>query len=83
MGSDITLANNDQTINIQVGGRFNLKLSDKTWNIEISDPSVIKRVNTIPATKGSQGVYEGVKPGQATVMAKGPSTFKVNITVSP
>ncbi len=60
------------TINLRPGGRFVLNLGEGyDWNIEVSDPSVLGRVTYDMIAHGTQGTYEGLKPGQATVSASG------------
>jgi hypothetical protein len=68
----ITIDDRGKTINLAVGENFLLQLGDGyTWDISISDESVISRVKNITVIKGAQGVYTALKPGTATLTATG------------
>jgi ABC-type transport system substrate-binding protein len=61
-----------QTLNLAVGEGFLLKLGEEyTWDITISDQTVLSRVKNIAVIRGAQGVYDGLKPGTVTVSASG------------
>lgn len=61
-----------QTINMAVGQSFLLQLGEGyTWDIVISDQSVLDRDKNIAVVKGAQGVYEALKAGTVTVSASG------------
>ena len=68
----ITLANNNQSIILQVGQRFLLQLGDSNrWNVNIDNQDVISRLVNISVVKGAQGVYEAHKTGNALLSAVG------------
>src|SRR5450759_1892266 len=68
----ITLANNNQSIILQVGQRFLLQLDDSNrWNVNIDNQDVISRLVNISVVKGAQGVYEAHKTGNALLSAVG------------
>ena len=72
-GLIVTLADQGQTINMTVGQSFLLKLgADYTWNIAISDESVISRTpRIIPLEHGAQGIYDVNAAGTTTLTAAG------------
>jgi hypothetical protein len=73
-GGPITVTLDDQgkTVNLPLGQNFLLKLGETyTWDISISDQSVISRVRNIAVILGAQGVYESLKPGIVTLSASG------------
>jgi len=95
-GLVITRANNGQTITLHVGDRFVLSLGDEyQWTVDITDQTVLHRVVNITPLRGSQGVYEALKPGATQLIAAGdpacrqskppcmlPSySFELNVTV--
>jgi hypothetical protein len=68
----ITQENNNQTIELNVGDTFLLKLGEEyMWNIEIDNDDVVSRVKNIAVIRGAQGVYEAKMPGSATLSAVG------------
>lgn len=68
----ITQENNNQTIELNVGDTFLLKLGEEyMWNIEIDNDDVVSQVKNIAVIRGSQGVYEAKMPGSATLSAAG------------
>lgn len=68
----ITQENNDQTIKLNVGDTFLLKLGEEhMWNIEIDNDDVVSRVKNIAVIRGAQGVYEAKMPGSAILSAAG------------
>jgi hypothetical protein len=68
----ITLANNEQTLALKVGGRFLLDLgAGFDWNIQIGDSSIVSRVPNIMVIKGAQGIYEARTTGSTTLTATG------------
>jgi len=68
----ITLADRDKTITLAPGESFLLKLGEAyTWEITISDQSVISQVKGIAVTSEIQGVYEALKTGAVTLAATG------------
>jgi hypothetical protein len=68
----ITLDDKGKTFSFTVGEEFLLQLGDGyTWDIGISDESVISRVKNITIVKGAQGVYTALKPGTVTLTASG------------
>ncbi len=93
----ITQENNNQTIELNIGDTFLLKLGEEyMWNVEIDNDDVVSRVKNIAVIRGAQGVYEAKMPGSATLSAAGdlpcreevpPCTaptilFKIQINVS-
>ncbi len=68
----VTLDNQGGTIALSLGETFLLQLGDTyTWDIAISDQTVISRVKNIAVIKGAQGVYESLKMGTVTLTATG------------
>jgi hypothetical protein len=68
----ITLANNEETLALKVGGRFLLDLgAGYDWNIQIGDSSIVSRVPNIMVIKGAQGIYEAHKTGSTALTATG------------
>jgi len=68
----ITQENNNQTIELNVGDTFLLKLGEEhIWNVEIDNDNVVSRVKNIAVIRGAQGVYEAKMPGTATLSAAG------------
>ncbi|KRT61332.1 MAG: hypothetical protein XU09_C0006G0255 [Thaumarchaeota archaeon CSP1-1] len=68
----ITQENNNQTIELNVGDTFLLKLGEEhIWNVEIDNDDVVSRVKNIAVIRGAQGVYEAKMPGSATLSAVG------------
>ena len=68
----ITQENNNQTIELNVGDTFLLKLGEEhIWNVEIDNDDVVSRVKNIAVIRGAQGVYEAKMPGSATLSASG------------
>ena len=61
-----------QTITLAVGESFLLKLGEEyTWEIIVSDESVVSRAKNIAVIRGAQGVYDALKTGTVTVSAMG------------
>ncbi len=69
----ITRADNGKTFVIKTGDRFllNLGMENYTWDINIDNQEVLRRVPNITVIKGAQGVYEALKTGQASLTASG------------
>ena len=71
-GKTVTLDDRGKTVSLAVGETFLLKLGEVyTWDISLSDESVISRVKNIMVIRGAQGVYQALKPGTATLTATG------------
>ncbi len=71
-GLTITRANNRQTITLHTGDRFVLLLGDEyQWTVTVADQTVLHRVVNITPIRGSQGVYEALKPGSTQLVAAG------------
>ena len=73
-GQQKTVTQEDQgkTIDLLVGERFLLNLGEGyRWEVEVSDPNVVSRVNNITVVRGAQGVYEALHPGTTTLTATG------------
>lgn len=68
----VTLDDQGKTLEITVGDNFLLQLGDGyTWDITISDESVISRVKNITVINGAQGVYDVLGAGTTTLTAVG------------
>lgn len=68
----ITLDDQGETIQLVVGERFLLNLGEGyTWDVGVSDETVVSRVRNITVIRGAQGVYEALQPGTATLSAVG------------
>jgi len=68
----ITQENNNQTIELNVGDTFLLKLGEEyMWNVEIDNDDVVSRVKNIAIIRGAQGVYEAKMHGSAILSAAG------------
>jgi hypothetical protein len=71
-GRIVTLADDEQTINLPVGASFLLQLGDGyVWNVTIADPTIVSRQINILVVRGAQGVYVAHKAGQTTLTAAG------------
>jgi hypothetical protein len=68
----VTLQDNNQTIHLQVGQTFLLKLGEGfDWNVTVADPAVASRVVNILVVRGAQGVYAAHQAGTTTLTAAG------------
>ncbi|MEZ4770077.1 MAG: protease inhibitor I42 family protein [Caldilineales bacterium] len=68
----VTLDDNGATVTLPVGEWIVLALDDGyTWQIEVSDESVVSQLSDVVAKPGAQGVFVGVNPGTATLSAAG------------
>lgn len=68
----VTLADDGQTLRLAVDAHFLLALGwDYDWRVEVTDPSVVRRVINISVVRGAQGVYEARKPGKSDLVATG------------
>ncbi len=67
----ITKDMNEKTLYYNVGDRFSLTLGEETWDIAVSDPTIISRVKNIATIKGTQGVYTADKAGKTTLSGQG------------
>ena len=73
----ITLDNDGQTITLQVGDTFLLKLGeDYDWTVTLSDDTIVSRVVNILVVRGAQGVYAAHKAGTTTLTAAGDPTCR-------
>jgi hypothetical protein len=94
----ITLDDNGKTLTFQPGQRFLLYLGEGyTWDLNISDQNVIRRVPGVMVIRGAQGLFDAVQAGTTTITAVGdpacrqsqppcamPSrAFEVRIVVTP
>ena len=60
-----------------VGERFLLNLGEGyTWDVGISDETVVSRVRNITVIRGAEGVYEALQPGTTTLSAVGDPTCR-------
>ena len=68
----ITLDDQGETINLATGQSFLLKLGEEyTWEVTISDQTVLSRVKGILVVQGAQGVYASQQAGTVTLTANG------------
>jgi len=68
----VTLADDVQTITLQVNETFLLQLGEGyDWNITIADQSIVSRVPNILVVRGAQGIYRAHKEGSSTLTAIG------------
>jgi hypothetical protein len=68
----VTLDDRGKTISFAVGENFLLKLGEEyTWDISISDESIVSRAKNITVIRGAQGVYTALKPGSIQLTANG------------
>ena len=68
----VTLDDRGKTINMKTGESFLLQLGEVyTWDVTISDQSVLSRVMNIAVVRGAQGVYTAHQPGTVTLTANG------------
>lgn len=72
-GQIITFDNVGQTIQLTVGERFLLFLQKSGYDFspELSDTSVLRKVDDVEDVSGSQGVFEAVKAGSTKLSALG------------
>jgi photosystem II stability/assembly factor-like uncharacterized protein len=69
---DVTLADDGQTLTLQVGQRLVLDLDRAyTWTVTVENPTVVGPLVDVPVPEGSQGVYEAFKSGETTLTANG------------
>jgi len=70
--AEITLADDGQTIAMQVGERITVALGEQyRWEVTSSNTSVISRLPQFLMVRGAQGIYEAHQAGQATLQATG------------
>lgn len=68
----VTLADDGQTIELQLGERFLLDLgSDFDWTVSVADQDIVSRVIGILVIRGAQGLYQARQPGHTTLTAIG------------
>jgi hypothetical protein len=69
----VTLEDSGKTVMLKVGDRFllNLGMDVYQWSLNIDDQTVLSRVKNIMTIKGSQGLFEALKAGRATLTASG------------
>jgi hypothetical protein len=68
----VTLADDGQTIALNVGASFLLQLGDAyVWNVMVADPSIVSRQINLLVVRGAQGVFVAHKAGQTTLTAVG------------
>lgn len=67
----VTQADNGKTVTVKVGSRFVLKLGEEQWTVDVSDPTVIRRLPNFMMVRGAQGIYQVLKPGTTTLSAQG------------
>jgi hypothetical protein len=72
-GTNITLKDQGQTIQLKVGQRFLLYLGTDTydWSVDIENQSVVSRVMGVMVIRGAQGLFEARSPGTTTLTATG------------
>lgn len=71
-GPIVTLADNGKTINLSVGEQFLLAIGGNfNWSVDLINQSMIVRVPTLIEIPGSQGIFEAVASGKATLAALG------------
>lgn len=72
-GLTVTLEDGGKTINLKVGEKFMLllKKDDYTWTPEITDSSVIRRVDDASIIPGAQGIFQAEQPGSTRLIAAG------------
>jgi hypothetical protein len=71
-GRTVTLADDGQTISMQVGESFLLKLGEAyEWTVIPLDPDIIRRVPNVLTVIGSQGLYQAHKVGRTQLTATG------------
>jgi len=70
---DVTLANQGQIINLQMGDSFLLNLGDDqyTWSVSVDNDSVLHLKMGVMVIKGAQGIYDALASGTATLTAQG------------
>lgn len=68
----ITIDENNQTVDLQVGEVFDLYLGDSfNWTVTVADPSVVGQVMGIMPVRGSQGEFTALRAGTTTLSAIG------------
>jgi len=69
---NVTLADDGQTITLQVGQRFLLNLGlEYDWAVTVDDQSIVSRVINVLTIRGSQGLYEAHQAGHTGLTATG------------
>jgi photosystem II stability/assembly factor-like uncharacterized protein len=70
--TQVILADDGQTLTLQVGDRFLLDLGDAyTWTVSIENQTIVDLVFNQPVPRGAQGIFEALKPGTTTLIANG------------
>ena len=73
----VTLDDRGKTIALKTDESFLLQLGEMyTWDISISDQTVLSRVLNIAVVRGAQGVYIAHQPGTVTLTATGDPTCR-------
>ncbi len=68
----ITQAENGRQVSLSPGQQIILQLSETyTWQIEVSDLTVLSKIQAAAPASGSQGAFEARRPGQASLTAVG------------
>jgi hypothetical protein len=76
-GLIVGLPDQGRMVIMHVGDRFLLQLGDFfDWTVTSSDIKVVARVPNITVIRGAQGLYEGLKAGEATLTAIGEPTCR-------
>ncbi len=71
----VTLNDNGKTVHVKQGDRVLVALGeDYTWELEISDQTVLSRVMGMMLIRGAQGLFDAAQPGQSVISAKGDPT---------
>lgn len=69
---EITLADDGRAISLAVGQQFLLKLAGGwEWQVDVSDPAVVRRVVDVDIPADAQGLYRAYGPGRAVLTATG------------
>lgn len=66
----ITRADDGGTVLLRAGDHFRLQLGEEfNWKVDVSDPSIVRRISDVPVVRGSQGIYAAERVGETDVIA--------------
>ena len=72
-GRVVAFEDNARTISLKTGQKFLLHLKNEPyeWKVNVEEPRVIRLAGTSSSIRGSQGIYEALRPGRTSLTAEG------------
>ena len=72
-GRVVVFEDNARTITLKTGQKFLLHLKNEPyqWIATVKEPRVIRLAETSSSIRGSQGIYEALRPGKTSLTAEG------------